>query len=532
PAAKHSPAMSSGNVAVGEGSASSNSKSSKTSSEQNNSAVQQPGSGRTATTCVLRMRGLPYDATPADVVAFFADCPLRGGESGVHLSRDKAGRPSGEGYAEFESVEAANSGLRLHRQNMGRRYIELFPSSESEMRVTPLREPVLRMRGLPFTADFGAIRDFFEDDRIVKEGILMVYNESGKPSGEAYVQFGSPEAAARAMAKHNRQNMGHRYIELFPSSMAEAYAEGNRQRCMRQAYQHGGYGGYGDFYPPHQPGGPGQHPGFHPGRGGARGVGGLGARGGRGAGPGFGYGAGRGGHPGGRWQPQHHPPGGGYSYPPPPFPQHPQQRNFNYHPHGGVPGGGFHGQFYQQPHGYPRQFHRLPHQQHQQKNYRPGSNWQSSTGHWVHLRGLPFSVTVAEVTDFFAPLKPSRVQLHFNRAGRPNGEADVDFGSAQEAEEAMKRDKAHIGSRYIDLFLHPDKADAAKRQNGVRLRGLPDGVTEADIKQFFQPSVPARICLQAGGEAEAFFDSAEDQQRAITLSGEKIGERCINVFLR
>uniref|UniRef100_A0A1I8HCY6 RRM domain-containing protein n=1 Tax=Macrostomum lignano TaxID=282301 RepID=A0A1I8HCY6_9PLAT len=422
--------MSSGNVAVGEGSASSNSKSSKTSSEQNNSAVQQPGSGRTATTCVLRMRGLPYDATPADVVAFFADCPLRGGESGVHLSRDKAGRPSGEGYAEFE------------------------------------------------------------------------------------------------------QNMGHRYIELFPSSMAEAYAEGNRQRCMRQAYQHGGYGGYGDFYPPHQPGGPGQHPGFHPGRGGARGVGGLGARGGRGAGPGFGYGAGRGGHPGGRWQPQHHPPGGGYSYPPPPFPQHPQQRNFNYHPHGGVPGGGFHGQFYQQPHGYPRQFHRMPHQQHQQKNYRPGSNWQSSTGHWVHLRGLPFSVTVAEVTDFFAPLKPSRVQLHFNRAGRPNGEADVDFGSAQEAEEAMKRDKAHIGSRYIDLFLHPDKADAAKRQNGVRLRGLPDGVTEADIEQFFQPSVPARICLQAGGEAEAFFDSAEDQQRAITLSGEKIGERCINVFLR
>uniref|UniRef100_A0A1I8JQX1 RRM domain-containing protein n=1 Tax=Macrostomum lignano TaxID=282301 RepID=A0A1I8JQX1_9PLAT len=109
----------------------------------------------------------------------------------------------------------------------------VLPRSGSD---SSLREPVLRMRGLPFSADFASIREFFHGYTIVKDGILMVYNDSGKPSGEAYVQFTAPDVAMRAMSK-NKENMGHRYIELFPALWARPMLRliGSRvcSRCTR-----------------------------------------------------------------------------------------------------------------------------------------------------------------------------------------------------------------------------------------------------------------------------------------------------------
>ena len=55
---------------------------------------------------VLRLRGLPYTATAADVVGFFDGLELARGSAGVVFTCTSDGRPLGEAYVEFTSEEA------------------------------------------------------------------------------------------------------------------------------------------------------------------------------------------------------------------------------------------------------------------------------------------------------------------------------------------------------------------------------------------------------------------------------------------
>lgn len=84
----------------------------------------------------------------------------------------------------------------------------------------------------------------------------------------------------------------------------------------------------------------------------------------------------------------------------------------------------------------------------------PGCQYISKTGHSVHMRGLPFQANDQDVADFFSPLVPVKVEFEFNAQGRPTGEANVDFSTHQEAKEAMKKHKANMQHRYIELFLN------------------------------------------------------------------------------
>ncbi len=61
----------------------------------------------------------------------------------------------------------------------------------------------------------------FKGLEIESNGVLIVLDYEGRPKGEAFVQFTTTAGAARALEK-NKQNMGHRYIEVFMSSMEEA----------------------------------------------------------------------------------------------------------------------------------------------------------------------------------------------------------------------------------------------------------------------------------------------------------------------
>jgi heterogeneous nuclear ribonucleoprotein F/H len=69
------------------------------------------------------------------------------------------------------------------------------------------------MRGLPFRVTENDIAEWFSSvtDPIA---INIRYNNQGRPAGEADVLFSTESEAKKAMAK-DRQNMQHRYVELF-----------------------------------------------------------------------------------------------------------------------------------------------------------------------------------------------------------------------------------------------------------------------------------------------------------------------------
>jgi len=72
---------------------------------------------------------------------------------------------------------------------------------------------LVKMRGLPWSANLSDIKEFFAGTAKVIDAELN-YGMDGRPSGAADVIFGSMDDAKAAMTKH-RSNMGSRYVELF-----------------------------------------------------------------------------------------------------------------------------------------------------------------------------------------------------------------------------------------------------------------------------------------------------------------------------
>lgn len=347
---------------------------------------------------IVKARGLPWAATAAEVVEFFNTSTVVGGEEGVHMVNTWEGRPSGTVYVEVESQDDVSAALSKDREKMGRRYVEVFESSQDEMdRDMKIgnkakggaggvdEDGVVKCRGLPFDATKNGVAEFFSGLEIEDNGVLMTFDYQGRPKGECYVQFTTAESAVKALEK-NKANMGHRYIEVFPSSMDEA-----KMAQQSMAFPGGPRGGMGG-----RQGGPmrgggmgGMRPGPYDRMGGygpPRGGGGYGGGGMRG-----GYGNGGGGYG-----------GGGYG-----------------HGGGGYGGGG-----------------------------------RSSGGCTIKMRGLPFRVSENEISEWFSSVAdPVDIQIRYNHEGRPSGDAFVHFASEQDAKKAMQKDKQNMQHRYIELFL-------------------------------------------------------------------------------
>jgi hypothetical protein len=72
----------------------------------------------------------------------------------------------------------------------------------------------VKIRGLPFRATPLDIFNFFEGYGILAESLQMGLDALGRPSGEAWLSFGSHEEALRAVRERNRHYLGNRYLEL------------------------------------------------------------------------------------------------------------------------------------------------------------------------------------------------------------------------------------------------------------------------------------------------------------------------------
>ncbi|CAE7028250.1 Esrp1 [Symbiodinium natans] len=79
---------------------------------------------------ILRLRGVPFQATVDDVVQFLTEFGID--QSRVRMSL-REGRPTGEAYVQFSSVQDAESALQTkQRQEIIGRYIELFRSCQED----------------------------------------------------------------------------------------------------------------------------------------------------------------------------------------------------------------------------------------------------------------------------------------------------------------------------------------------------------------------------------------------------------------
>eukprot|EP00775_Hariotina_reticulata_P013285 gene13285-13416_t len=81
---------------------------------------------------VVRLRGLPYTATAADIVQFFQGVQLTDSDDAIILTMSVDGRPTGEAYVELANEAAQAAAMTKHKDLMGTRYIEIFHSSKMD----------------------------------------------------------------------------------------------------------------------------------------------------------------------------------------------------------------------------------------------------------------------------------------------------------------------------------------------------------------------------------------------------------------
>ncbi|XP_069562069.1 G-rich sequence factor 1 [Brachyistius frenatus] len=184
---------------------------------------------------VVQVKGLLWSCSAQDLLQFFSDCRIRDGVKGVHLTMDWLGRPSGRAFIEMEHEEDVSKALEKHRQYLGPRYVEVFEVSNSDAEallksaVQPAAEDgVVKLRGLPFSCTEVDILHFFTGLTVVENGVTIVTNARGRKSGEAFVQFSSQEAANEALQR-DRELIGSRYIEVFPSRRDDIYSSQKRR---------------------------------------------------------------------------------------------------------------------------------------------------------------------------------------------------------------------------------------------------------------------------------------------------------------
>lgn len=283
---------------------------------------------------LVRLRGVPFKVNEYEIARWF-----RKGTSTecVDVQCGSSRNTHGLANAYFQTAEEASRAMKMDKEDMEGRYIEL---AMDKVRVTFDKDAgagdlSLRMTGVPYRTTDAELKDFFQPAAKCVD-VKVVLNRDGMPSGEAIATFESEEEVKAAMTC-DKTYMGSRYVVL--------------QRT-----------GDNNSFPSSAP--PPSHHDRTP-------------------------------HRGGR--------GGG-----------------------GPRGGGI-----------------------------GGRNDGGSGGNNVRLHGLPYDATETDIVEFFKSVAAcTNVRILQNRNGMASGDAIASFGSKEDAEAALSRNREYIGSRYVTLSLY------------------------------------------------------------------------------
>ncbi|KAG7220444.1 hypothetical protein INR49_003313 [Caranx melampygus] len=189
---------------------------------------------------IVQVKGLPWSCTAQDLLQFFSECRIRDGVKGIHLTVDRLGRPSGRAFIEMEHEADVGKALEKHRQYLGPRYVEVFEVTNSDAESilkkalqAPADTGVVRLRGLPFACTEADVTHFFSEKKseYKTSALFQVWTSwrTGSPSSQTtedggpvrpLCSFSSQESADEAL-KRDREVIGNRYIEVFPSRNSE-----------------------------------------------------------------------------------------------------------------------------------------------------------------------------------------------------------------------------------------------------------------------------------------------------------------------
>uniref|UniRef100_F1L142 Heterogeneous nuclear ribonucleoprotein F n=1 Tax=Ascaris suum TaxID=6253 RepID=F1L142_ASCSU len=167
----------------------------------------------------IRLRGLPFAAKESDVRNFLQGITAKS----ITFTLTSSGRASGECYVELNDNSAVKEALKLDRNEINGRYIEVFTVSEGELAMMVRHgvirgsgesesryasNYVVRLRGLPYSANVDDIKEFFKGLDVAD--VVIDKEQGGRPSGEAFVRLASKEHAELALER-SKNNMGSRY---------------------------------------------------------------------------------------------------------------------------------------------------------------------------------------------------------------------------------------------------------------------------------------------------------------------------------
>ncbi|XP_063726313.1 heterogeneous nuclear ribonucleoprotein F-like [Symsagittifera roscoffensis] len=169
----------------------------------------------------VKMQGLPYESTRHDIVQFFHPAEVLF----LEFVRDNNGRIT-DCVVEFGNERDHQLALSRHKQNLGRRYVEVYNYEDDEWYPPPPPPPFggprpfypppiaefrVQLRGTPFDVTNAEIYSFFGSLKVT--GVEMCRDKGGKVQ-DVFVSLASPKDLEGAI-KLNKQNIRHRYVEVY-----------------------------------------------------------------------------------------------------------------------------------------------------------------------------------------------------------------------------------------------------------------------------------------------------------------------------
>lgn len=70
----------------------------------------------------------------------------------------------------------------------------------------------------------------------------------------------------------------------------------------------------------------------------------------------------------------------------------------------------------------------------------------------IYMRGLPYDADHYAIEAFFSPLRCHSIKLGINDTGRPSGDAIAEFDSYNDLQAGLSKNNQRMGRRYVELF--------------------------------------------------------------------------------